>query len=1279
MNPPRIAIISFILLAVPGSAALAKKSFNDYGPTYFEPTESVVTPHIRWAKPLAGGPLKVLFITNHKSTRDIIEIAQRLEMDYEVFTTELPHLFAAPNVPVDHSRPNDYEERLRGKLDPSKEYDVIVIANVNWDILPPWSRQMILDRVEAGAGMLSLVRGGFDTDWLKLHATPKPVSATAAFSPFPYLALPEYASNPTTSGKEAPTFMKQMIDTFQYGQGRVVQIKGIQPPSRQMITPGYVGDTLDVSMLHYDYHLTLPMRLMLWAGKRTPPVRVRAVRSWRWCQTDDSAFDREKPPPIAFRLEADQPGDVHLELVVRNHANHVLHADDRTVTLAAGDNIVRFDRVKLPAGVHFADLWVKETDREAVIDFGSLSLEVRAKTHLRELILTDNHFKNDDPVTGHVVVVQPTGAEKLVVDRYDNHGRHTGRSVIPVDQTADRSRLVAFNVGAGDTRSVRHVLSVKLVRGKEVVDEVHTAYSISDLYARDDIRSFLFTSENGNCYTDILFMGEVARAGFDTVIANPNTNRMSVLASRGNLYRTISDFGPGSAVRAKQTDAGPVRYACLTDPQTIQQIEQAAQALAARMGRFSNSDFSLASEGGYMRGHDDEANACFSPTCLASFHTWLEQAYVTLDALNAEYETDYAAWNDVIPVSLTQARSKPNLLPLWVDHRRHMESVWAGFFNTNTRAFRAVIPPARVGYQCSGSIGHGANPYAAVDYWAMNQAMTLNCNYPGPFAADAARDFIQDGAIIGNDCWGGYEFGRHQQFVKWGPWRSLLRGANTFLIFRGLGHASGSEANTGNEMACLAPDLSWYPHMDSGNAEIREIKRGIGKLLMESRRSHDGIAVMYSAPSTHVSAVTEDESTSGGPTSGGPTLASTLRAFPYLFEDAGYQYRTVSYLQVAEGVLRGGKFKVLYLPYCQAISRAEAAEITDFVQSGGTVIADMRPGVTDEHGKPYETGVLDEVFGVRQDTGKAATRLGMVKVTTPVGGFRGRLILTECDGALQTTTGRVHGNSDPPPLLRRGLSSAAASAAATCPTVVINKYGKGRGILLNLAISAYGAEAGYSTRVNELLTALLSSVDVHPRVTLTPDVPGSQVYRYRQGKAIYAGLLRNPAGTNIPGHDHGDRDIDKFQPVEFTVGLPRRSHLYNMRTGEYLGLHDHVQHTEDGVTAFMLAALPYRLRDIDIAPPSRSPAQRSQTITVQARVRIEGDGPIGLHVLHLQLIDPNGQPAAWYRNNVVARNGECTLKVPFALNAPLGEWRLLVRDAATGVTGHLDLHLADRP
>ena len=1421
MNIFRLATICVVQLMLLADPSLAKKSYLDCGPAYFEPRDEVVTPHICWAKPLVGGPLQVLFITNHKSTREVIELAQRLDVDFEVFTTESREVFAVKPpeyLEVGNTKPEDYERRLREKLAREKKYDVILMASINWDILPRWSRADILSRIKKGTGFVSLVNESKDAGWLKLRAESSEVSATKAFSPFPYLALPEYRSS--QAGK-APDFMDKMIETYTYGKGRVLQIKGINPPMRQLITPSYAEATLDVKMLHYDYHLSFPIRFMLWASGREPSVRVRATTPWRWCHTGDSGMDRANMEPISFRIESDGQRQVQLELVIRDHDNRILVSKARQMSAKAGDNLVRFEVPALPAGTHFVDLWVKDAKGKAVIDFGTLSLEVRSKTHLGDLTLDSDNFKKEHAVSGQVLVVNPTGDEQLIVDQLDNFGRWTGTSTIPVPENSGGVETVSFSVRANDTRSIRQVVQVQLMRNGKVVDTKSKAFSISNLYAPDDVRSSLFVVENGRCYVDVLYMREVAKGGFDSVWTNPDTKRMAPLASRANLYRMPSDFGPGSATDTLKTEKGPVRYRCLTDPKVIEDIKRRATASGQHWGKFSNRDISLASEGGYMRGHDDSANACFSPSCIRDFQRWLKKEYSTLEAVNAEYDSRYTSWESIIPIAKPDApapgiyrkilqlpevwkfkidpesigksekwyatdlddstwgpmlvgrfwkpkgyndydgagwyrlrvklpvalaekqvklrfgaadeaayvyvngvfagahdvgpggwdqgfdinitdqikageenliavlvidtmregglwkpvtvltpksskaiaeeteqqaqlrRSQSKLMPLWVDHRRHMETVWTSFFEVNTRAFRKVIPNARIGYQCSGSIGHGGNSYAAVDYWAMNQAMSLNCNYPGPFAPEATRDFIQPGAIIGNDCWG---YSLNSWGLRWAPWRSLLRGANMFLVFRGLGHTHGGTA--GNAMDMMAPDLLWYEGFRGSVEQQEEIKRGIGKLLMESKRSHDGIAVMYSASSTHVSAFTD----------GLPKYVDTLRAFPYLFEDAGYQYRTVSYQQVAEGILGGGEFRVLYMPYCQAVSKAEAAAIKSFVASGGTVIADLRPGVTDEHGKAYSQGILDEVFGVRQRTDNAQALRGLVRINQPIGSFRGRTIITYSDASLQVTTGKVHGQSVLPEVLREGRPG------RSCPVAVVNNYGKGRAILFNFSVSDYGSEAGYSRRVQEFLQAVLSSIDVQPSITLSPNIPGSQVYRYHQGRSIYAALLRNPAGTNVPGHDNGQDDIDEFKPEEFTIGLPRESHLYDMRAGKYLGFVDQVKHTENDVTAFMLAALPYRVTGLDLQCQTTSPKQ-GDVVTVKARIVVEGGESAGLHVVHLEVIDPEGREVSCLSSNVVAEDGQCDFPIPFALNDLPGGWRLVVRDVASGVSVKIVLGL----
>ena len=78
---------------------------------------------------------------------------------------------------------------------------------------------------------------------------------------------------------------------------------------------------------------------------------------------------------------------------------------------------------------------------------------------------------------------------------------------------------------------------------------------------------------------------------------------------------------------------------------------------------------------------------------------------------------------------------------------------------------------------------------------------------------------------------------------------------------------------------------------------------------------------------------------------------------------SGFASEMVSTEQVlADGLNR---FKVLILPNSESIGDAEAAKIEAFVQAGGLVIADMRPGVADEHGRLRPSAAMARLFGVQ--------------------------------------------------------------------------------------------------------------------------------------------------------------------------------------------------------------------------------------------------------------------------------------------------------------------------
>jgi hypothetical protein len=56
------------------------------------------------------------------------------------------------------------------------------------------------------------------------------------------------------------------------------------------------------------------------------------------------------------------------------------------------------------------------------------------------------------------------------------------------------------------------------------------------------------------------------------------------------------------------------------------------------------------------------------------------------------------------------------------------------------------------------------------------------------------------------------------------------------------------------------------------------------------------------------------------------------------------------------------------------------------------------------------------------------------------------------------------------------------------------------------------------------------------------------------------------------------------------------------------------------------------------------------------------------HVVHCQVVLPTGERPAYYRWNLDAPRGVFTLDFPLALSAIPGEWRVELRDVATGAS-----------
>ena len=1252
---------------------------------WLEPSDEVVSEHIAWAKPAAAGPVRVLFVTYRNALREVVEICQRFDIEREVFATETMYDFSLP--PLRHpeiiagTMPQEQEARLREKL--AGEYDCIVVGNIKWDILPEWARSAILAKVQGGTGLVAHVKPGNYEELRVMLAGRLDEDPREMVSAFPYAGLPAFRGFASFDH-----FCERALRFAQYGKGRVAVIlgrapegaaqslsdargigEGIRSPERQMLTCEIADPFPNFHMVEYDYYLALAGHLIRWTGAGERPVRVVEPEISRL------AVDRETPGALPIHLASTGAREVALAICVREtDTGTALREEKKKVALVKGANVFSWELPALPAGTYYLDVWVKEGD--AVLDYGSLFVEVRSSKRLESLELADLTFSKREKVRGRVVVAGPGAAQTIDLSQWDNHGRRVGR--LSLTPAPDNGEYPFEITPAARPLSALGRIEARLVEDGETLDVKRATFTYWDLFPpRDDVRAIVAQGYEEDSYLGVTLARELGGLGFDSLMTSSGLGVYYAAELKGTpLARWVRPPKPvdpknvhsGSSLLANMRDLmslydgvdgqydwyvlprgyhgeserGPVRRPCLTNPSYQRRFESFYAGHARRLRAFAIGEYNMGDESTFVHGDHD---VCFSDTCIRDFQDFARREYGTIDRLNEEYGSDHKSWREVVPVPFEKAK-ETGRIPIWIDHRRHMETAWAGYFERARKAIEAEVPGARVGYEGSDDAGHirAARIGGAENYELLARAMTMNGVYYFPLQLDCVRDFSAPGTLIGGGWFGGYgaiwRAGRDSLHHRWWIWNTLLRGANSLWVFEG-----SYPRRSDGFFSTLAPDLSPYDFFEGALEEIALAKGGLGKLLMHSERPHDGIAVLYS-PSSMLMTAFEDDL---------PHRWDSAAAASFLFTEAGFQYRMISESQLEAGVLRDENFRVLYLPYCQALSRREAEEILTFAKAGGVVIADLRPGVADEHGKPYERSPLDVLFGIRQVTAAATPQKTAMLVIDGFAGLPDKLPTARSDGSLALAGGKAGGK------------------VGGAPAVVINRHGRGLGVLFNYALSDYmighlGTAPSFADEtsadvVRRLTQGALRESDIRPPIALAPYIPGTHVFRFDTDGGMILGLLWDAPGF-LPGIQWNEEvKIELAAAREETVALKLDAarHLYDVRTGKYLGTMQEVERSIQPGLPHILSALPYRVTGLSI---SGNATDLSVALAIEPQ-----DAKPGTHVFRIEVLDPQGNPADAYAQNALAPGGTCKTSVPFALDDAPGDWTVTVTDVATGVTG----------
>jgi len=231
------------------------------------------------------------------------------------------------------------------------------------------------------------------------------------------------------------------------------------------------------------------------------------------------------------------------------------------------------------------------------------------------------------------------------------------------------------------------------------------------------------------------------------------------------------------------------------------------------------------------------------------------------------------------------------------------------------------------------------------------------------------------------------------------------------------------------------------------------------------------------------------------------------------------------------------------------------------------------------------------------------------------------------------------------------------------PAVICQRQGRGLAVLLNFALDGLGTKRGSPSvgTLSHLIRALADAAHVVPQAEVIgadgKPVSDCRLARFRYGSAVIHGILLGQ------GHD---------QPQACVLRLARAAHLYETRTGEYLGKSASLRLQLVPAHGRLVCALPEKLEAVHLVMPASAQAGRAARVGI----RLQGGGGKGPHLVRVHVIGPEGKPRRHYSRTLAVDGQSAEILIPFAFNDDRGTWTVEAREVATGTRARATLRLS---
>jgi len=1158
--------------------------------------------HVPWAKPYARGTLKVLAITMFGNapadTKQVAQVAR--ELDCEMRFVLIAHVPVGMKWGLDDAYRLGYlAEQAREAL--KRDYDVILLALGSYSprhgyplatsIFPDDVYQTILKKVKAGTGLVFVGSnmGGWWVDKTPLiEAAPAERVGTGRLPEEigEVHVEPAGGSNVFVGAplKNLPPFplydwkLKEDSRVIATESGKPLVMTGLYGKGRTVLL-GWDGTLAPVASWHLN-------RLQFEHGMATT---LRAI-----------AYAAAAEPPVLVNpLEAKLKAGAHGEAIVTTSGRAELHCTLRNeefetlhesvVSSGGGDTVVPLPA--LPAGRYWLDVIARDKNG-AALGWGSGLVEAVSE---ESMVLAADRDVYKVGETVHITGrLQPGKARSRVEMRIrDAAGRLVASGSA---QAADR---FAFDYKVADARVAPHTATVTAYRGGSPLVRERIEFFVPN-HRWEDYENILWPD-----YKSML-PGEVMRdaAGITAIMGGWGRDMCARMGAPAGIRQSrMNDavIAPGTV--QKDPEKGATEHDAVLKQAIEASRKYGAVCWAFQDERHQNTDPGMPNAEGLRR-----------------YREYLKKQYGTLAKLNEEWGGELKSWEEVKPMLTEDLTPETKNLAPWVDFRLYVADQ---VFQADSRHARMVKDA--LGEDCSVGIdgfttsGHMI-PYGATD---IGRLLTEGVfNFYCPYGDDLMIASMIKGRLV---KYIGWRMSRREYFGY--PWRDAFRGH--WGTFRFFGPTFFSQ------FGWVQPAGRW---IEEGT---RELRQGVGKLLMGAKRQLAPVAFLYSYPSMMTVAAAGVWVEPGNDHLMWRPANWSRKAFEQMLQKCGVSaFRYVTTAQAQRGALKD--VKLLIIPHFMGIALSDetCAAVKQFVSEGGIVVADLAPAVCDEHGKLRDKGGLDGLFGVTRNEFAYAVRgpdyLVGVTEKDPMVAPNAWYIGEWYEKNLRVTDGKLLGKH----------------WFLDVPAFVVKDTGKGRALLLNfLHTSCVRRNGEPEPDEVRLMEYVLRAAAVEPQAFIETDYGVAQQENYevntlRDGPAEYVGVYA-PKSPEEPG--------------SMVIRFPTARHTYDVRGRKYLGVVDRAPLPIRAYGAVLFARLDYEITGLSVnAGDVEAGGAVPIMVTVNASKRP------GRHVVRLEVLDPTGRPNSFYSHNVDVVGGAYRGVIHTALDDPEGTWTIRAREVISG-------------